>query len=86
MGGWVLARGELLVQIEGSSSSERWVSRRLSTTSTGEWPTNNFLLVDVGEGGGVDSTGLGGFDGWISVLEGGGGGLFGEKDPFLACF
>ena len=58
------------MQIERSSSSERWVSRRLSTTSTGEWPTNNFLLVDVGEGGGVDSTGLGGLMAGSVCLKG----------------
>ena len=61
------------MQIERSSSSERRVSRQQFTIG-GCWG---------GRGSRLDW--FGGFDGWSRVLEGGGGGLSGEKDPFLAC-
>ena len=64
------------MQIERSSSSERWVSRRASTTSTGKRPTNGFPWVDVGEAGGVDSTGLG-------FLMAGAGCVRGAVEAFL---
>ena len=46
----------MFLQIASSLPSERRVSLRTSTMSTGERPVNGFLLVAVSGGGGVKST------------------------------
>ena len=54
-------QGGLFVPISRSSYSKRWVSRRVSTASTGERPENGFPSVAVRDVRGVESTDLGGF-------------------------
>ena len=57
--GWQFTRGELFEQTERSSPSERRVSLRASTTSSGERRSSGFPPEAVGDGGGADSTGTG---------------------------
>ena len=56
--GWRFTLRELFEQMERSPPSERRVSRRASTNSSGEWPSRGFPSEAVGDGGGVDSTGF----------------------------
>ena len=57
----------------------------MSTTSMGKRPTNGLPSVVVGEGYGVNLTGLRVFMDGEGCLRGGGEGLLGENDMFLAC-
>ena len=57
--GQQFAQGDLFIEIVKSSSYKRLVLCRSSTTYTGEWPTNSFLLVAVRGGGGSELTDFG---------------------------